>query len=404
MFSTGAHFKNAVSHKGTRRSFFHCNGRTLLIFGLLLLVGALSALMPQLTGAATGLVAAYGFDENGGVTAADASGNGNTATLFGGTTWVSGHSGSGLSFNGTSSYAAAPTVPYLANWTVSVWVRSPAAPSSANYSGPVTHETNYQLDWNHGSPSVQGATAVLVNGSWYSASFGTLNANTWYYLAATYDGETLNTYTNGVLITSNSAPSGPATSDPNPLTFGKNASSAQFFQGTIDDVRVYNHALTLSEIQSDMNTPVSGGSPPSGVVAAYGFGENGGSTAADASGNGNTATIFGGTTWVSGHSGSGLSFNGTSGYATAPSVPYLANWTVSVWVRSPAAPSSANYSGPVTREANYQLDWNHGSPGARGAATVNVNGSWHSASFGTLNANTWYYLAATYDGETLNTY
>jgi len=306
-------FENATSPRKIEPSFSRRNGPTLLIFlAVLLLVGALSALMApavrgatglisatnfnensgttagdasgngntanfggteqpaasccnpmvfQYTPAVSGLVAAYNFDENSGSTAADASGNGNTATLFGSTTWVSGHTGSALNFDGTSGFSTAPTVAYLANWSVSVWVRSPAAPSASNYSGPVHRETDFQINWNHVDPNFRGAAALNVGGTWYAASFGSLAANTWYFLAATYDGKALKAYTNGVLVTSNTAASGPANSDPNPLTFGKHAASDQLFQGIIDDVRVYNRAQSQSEIQTDMNTPVSGSNP-----------------------------------------------------------------------------------------------------------------------------------------------
>src|SRR5262249_42624049 len=128
----------------------------------------------------------------------------------------------------------------------------------------------------------------------------------------------------------------------------------------------------------------------SGVMAAYNFDEGSGSVAADDSGNGNTATLSGGATWVAGHSGDALSFDGSSGYSTAPSVPYVANWTVSAWVRSPAAPGASGYSGPIHREKNFQINWNHVDPNFRGAAALNVGGAWFAASFGPLAANTWY--------------
>src|SRR6185295_20013769 len=86
---------------------------------------------------ANSLVAAYAFDEGSGVTSADASGNGNTATLVAAPGWVAGQFGSALSFNGTSSYASTNLVTTLPNWTVSGWVRSPAAPSGTGYGGPI---------------------------------------------------------------------------------------------------------------------------------------------------------------------------------------------------------------------------------------------------------------------------
>ena len=206
----------------------------------------------------SGLVAAYAFNEGAGTTSADVSGNGFTATLVSSPSWVAGQFGSALSFNGTSSYAATGLTTNLPNWTVSGWVYSPAAPTSAAPSGPIHREANYQINWNHGTSAFQGAVGVRVSGSWYAASFGALAANTWYNLAATYDGETLNAYTNGVLITSNTAPSGPADADPNALTIGRHAAVSQFFQGIVDNVRIYNRALSQTEIQSDMNTPIGG--------------------------------------------------------------------------------------------------------------------------------------------------
>src|SRR6185369_16696727 len=206
----------------------------------------------------SGLVAAYAFNEGAGTTSADVSGNGFTATLVSSPSWVAGQFGSALSFNGTSSYASTGLTTNLPNWTVSGWVYSPASPTSAAPSGPIHREANYQINWNHGNPAFQGAVGVRVSGTWYAASFGALAANTWYNLAATYDGETLNAYTNGVLVTSNTAPSGPADADSNALTIGRHAALSQFFKGIVDNVRIYSRVLSQTEIQSDMNTPIGG--------------------------------------------------------------------------------------------------------------------------------------------------
>ena len=98
---------------------------------------------------------------------------------------------------------------------------------------------------------------MRVGGTWHPASFGELLANTWYYLAASYDGETLRTYKDGVLISSNTAPSGPPDSEAASLKLGRHTLNSRFFNGTVDEVRIYNRALSLEEIQNDLMTPVA---------------------------------------------------------------------------------------------------------------------------------------------------
>jgi hypothetical protein len=198
-------------------------------------------------------VASYSFNEGSGTTSADNSGNGHTATLHGSSSWTAGRFGAAVNFNGSSGYATTDLATNLGAWTVSAWVRSPNAPNSSNNSGPIHRQTNYQINWNHTSAAFRGAAGVRVGNSWYAARFGSLAANTWYYLTATYDGETLKAYKNGVLVTSNAAPSGPPTTYSSPLTIGRHAASNQFFTGMVDNVRIYNRALTQVEIQQDMN-------------------------------------------------------------------------------------------------------------------------------------------------------
>jgi len=87
--------------------------------------------------------------------------------------------------------------------------------------------------------------------------------NTWAHLAGTYDGATERLYVNGVQVASK-AQTGSIISSANPLQIGGDKIYGQFFQGLIDEVRVYNRALTANEIQNDMNRPLAGSSPPAG--------------------------------------------------------------------------------------------------------------------------------------------
>ena len=83
-----------------------------------------------------------------------------------------------------------------------------------------------------------------------------LTANTWSYLALTYDGTTLRLYVNGTLVGSQ-AKTGAITTSTNQLQIGGDSLYAQYFSGLIDEVRVYNIALSAAAIQTDMNTPIS---------------------------------------------------------------------------------------------------------------------------------------------------
>ena len=107
-------------------------------------------------------------------------------------------------------------------------------------------------------------------GSSTSETYGTsaLAANTWSYLAATYDGATLRLYVNGAEVSSQAQTGNIATST-NPLQIGGDSIYGQYFQGLIDDVRIYNTALTQSQIQTDMNTPVT--SSQTSSIADLGF-------------------------------------------------------------------------------------------------------------------------------------
>jgi hypothetical protein len=198
------------------------------------------------------LIGWWKLDEDMGTTAVDWSGHGNHGTFEGDPQWVPGYDGAALEFDG-DDYVDTGNTEDLANWTLTAWVISPAAPSSASPSGPVHREKNYQFDWNHGDETYRGGAAMRVGGAWHAASYMPLQANRWYHLAATYDGSVFNAYRDGVLITSNPAPSGPPDAETGTLKLGRHATSANnYFTGIVDNVRVYNKALTAEEIKLAM--------------------------------------------------------------------------------------------------------------------------------------------------------
>ncbi|MHC4144997.1 MAG: LamG domain-containing protein [Planctomycetota bacterium] len=209
------------------------------------------------------------FEEGIGATAVDWSGQGNHGTLIGNPQWVPGYDGGALEFDG-DNYVDTGYTENLAAWTIACWVKSPQAPAGGAASGPMHREQNYQFNWNHGDEVYRGAAAMSVGGVWRAASYMPLQANRWYYLAATYDGSVFNAYRDGVLITSNTAASGAPNSESNSLKLGRHAASAgNFFTGTVDEARVYNRALTADEILQAMRGDTSvawAPSPGNGAV------------------------------------------------------------------------------------------------------------------------------------------
>ena len=131
---------------------------------------------------------------------------------------------------------------------MAAWVKSPAAPSAAAETGAIYRGQNFHHHWHHSDPSHRNGFDVKVGGIWYAASFGQLEPDTWYHLAASYDGETLKAYTDGVLTAANTAPSGPPDLEMNPLLFANHTNS--FFAGSVDEARVYGRPLSAGEIRS----------------------------------------------------------------------------------------------------------------------------------------------------------
>src|ERR1700682_2994534 len=123
--------------------------------------------------------------------------------------------------------------------------------------------------------------------------------------------------------------------------------ASRLLNGIIDEVRMYNQALTPAQIQGDMNAPIGKTALP---TATYGFNEGSGNTTADASGNANLGTLSGPSWTTAGHYGYALSFNGTNAYVEAANSNSLNPGTAatfSAWVNVLAA--NANISSVINK-------------------------------------------------------
>lgn len=211
--------------------------------------GGMEAPNPAGTGDDPSLMGWWKLDDEGADVAPDSSIWGRHGTLYGNPWWVPGHIGEALRFDGYDDYVDTNYYENLPVWTVSAWVISPRAPTQGRVGGPVHREANYQFNWDHDNPQFRGTAALLIGDIWYPASFGSLFANQWYHLAATFDGSSLKAYVNGDLITTNTQAQGIPTWEPESLKIGRHAAGPWYFRGSVDEVRVYNRALTQGEIK-----------------------------------------------------------------------------------------------------------------------------------------------------------
>src|SRR5256884_5482342 len=210
--------------------------------------------------AQTGLVAAYAFNEGSGTTVADASGNGNTGTLNGATWTTAGRYGSALVFDGTSTsvtVANAGSLRLTTGMTLEAWVY----PTGALTGWRAVIDKN--VDGYYLVASSDQGNRPAMGGAWPPGArimVGPtgLGLNTWTHLAATFDGATVRLYVNGAEAV-RPAQTAALTATAGTLQIGADSHTGENFAGRIDEVRIYNRALTAAEIQADMTTA---GEPP----------------------------------------------------------------------------------------------------------------------------------------------
>jgi PKD repeat protein len=211
----------------------------------------------------SGLVAAYGFEETTGSMVIDASGNANHGQILGATrlrtTWF----GRALQFDGRDDWV---TIEHSASlglakaMTLEAWV-FPTARLSGSPTVLLKERSGglaYALDANSDAMAKPSSTINAGGADRQLAAGPQLPVNTWTHLAATYDGSTQRLYVNGQLAGSRPQAGTIVASDGKLRIGGSSIANDEHFTGYVDEVRVYNRALTQSEIVGDSRTAVVG--------------------------------------------------------------------------------------------------------------------------------------------------
>ncbi len=223
---------------------------------------AVSATTPAGAPAAqrTGPIVAYNFDEASGFVLRDRSGNAHDGTLAGGSAWAGGKHGGAISFDGLNAQVRADHAADLSfgnggEFTVSAWVYVRDRGKGILFGKQGATGNGWRL-----TVTPSGRLVLEGNGTERFSVFA-VASDRWQHLAAVQSASGVALYVNGTNVTSSAGSNGNFDNNA-PLTLGTTAKPPlgdccqRFFDGLLDDLRIYNRALTQAEIKADMNTPV----------------------------------------------------------------------------------------------------------------------------------------------------
>jgi hypothetical protein len=203
---------------------------------------------------APGLMAAYSFDEQSGGSVFDASGNGHAGVISGASWTTSGRYGGALSFDGNDDSVLLGSLGNFTQqgFTLEAWINKAGAKKDAAILGSWTGSGPMlwidHLAGNHRLTLAGDLSSYLDSGQ-------TPDPGSWHHHAATWDGSTARYYIDGTQVASRTS-SGPGQSDTWRIgAYGSTPTG--FFDGLIDDIRIYNRPLAEAEIDADLALPVT---------------------------------------------------------------------------------------------------------------------------------------------------
>ncbi|MEV0386803.1 LamG domain-containing protein [Nonomuraea sp. NPDC050643] len=221
-----------------------------------------------------GLVAAYGMEEGDGGTVHDMSGNGHDGTVRD-PLWTAGRFGRALRFDGAADLSRALAVPDAAAlrptsaMTLTAWIRPDVDLAGCQVVAKMMDATTFSYGL------VNGPGGVRIGGQLHGDHTAS-PAEEWWYLALVYDGTSVRLTGNGW-----EGFTVPATGDldggPGPLVIGGQGDLSSCFTGVIDEVRLYDRALSNQEIARDRFKAVAPDERPS---APAGLTDDGGAKTA----------------------------------------------------------------------------------------------------------------------------
>jgi hypothetical protein len=342
-------------------------------------------------------------------------GTGTIGDLSGGTDPTL-RTGTCLRFDGSNDYVESTssilrTLEGVTKYSVSMWINSDVIGAYDSFWGiSNTHElhiytNNLVYFWHNGGAS---------------ANSGTVVANTWSFITATYSVDTQKLYQNGILQATATQSQGTSpTAGTTNMFVGK--MTGNHFDGRMADVKVWNEVLTDGEIMELYKTPnliVPSGMSTDVLELWWPLSEGYGTVAYDASGHGHHGTLTNGVAWESGQTDipqlAGKNFSQKMIFDGSDDYINLGNsfgdfstttTTISCWVRTTSTTaqsiindeSSVGYAGLflIYMETSGKILWRRGN---------SSNTEWGFVSTNTINDGGWHNIVCIDNGSALSMY
>ncbi len=363
------------------------------------------------TGVDTSLKGYWSFNGEAlsGTTAYDWSGAGNNGTLTNGPIITKGQVGQALSFDGTDDYVVGTAAATADVFTYSAWI------NPSTNSGTIIGTTSNGIQWRLSTGKLNLVAAGVTE---IGSSTETVPMNAWTHVSLTNDASGNYTfYINGHDAGGRGTNAYNYDNQRPAIGSRYHDNASELFTGIIDEVRIYNRALTAAEIKSLYNRGApdktnAGSSQAQGtgrldsdLRAYYPLDNGSGTTATDASTNGNNGTLTNGPTWTTGQIGGAVSFDGSDDYIGLPAKVFgiMPKGTASFWVKGTNYTAGQHF---IYEEGasfnNFAAVWPSSSSSSM---TLNVGGN---TAINTTKTNfstgTWYQIAISWDGTTANVY
>lgn len=364
---------------------------------------------------ANGLVGLWSFNgaDISGVSAYDRSGQGNNGTLTNGPTVTPGRIGQALSFNGANNVIIGTATTYrftAEDFTISAWAKTSV--------GYVSQGSGVNAIIGRGFTTTSGSYGLFINNA-NKPTFNiegnsvvgnmTIHDGQWHHLVGVRTGSVSQLWVDGVLAGTGAAAN--LTSNSVSLGIGADDSGGiRFFNGTIDEARIYNRALSGTEIwnlyQAGGGTKANSADSQTdalerGLAGYWKLDDASGTTATDASTNGSNGTLTSGPTWTTGQIGGAVSFDGTDDYiieAGTTQYKFTSSFAFGGWFQSTGDQDNRPVAG-FDSGSNYRYSLVIDNVGAESfQCQARLTGGLITASFTmTVVTNDWYHLYCSYD-------